>query len=406
MIRRGALGILGCMIMASVQAQTDDWMGGFAVATIGRTRLNESLLNPGNAYGIAESNRNLAGVIEGQLWQNTFRLRAEFTRENGVQSRERHSSQVLELNRVFRLSDSTTFSIGKRILSIDQSSFSQPLGFFQTQADFADLTDSLGKAEGLPMVVAGWAGGDATVAFIASNDFEHKIDGFNRGLKQTALKVTYELPDLSLTGLVRKAPGESVGAGGSYSFVPSERLNLYGSAYVARGTLRPVSPLLMAGHTGLFSRQNDGVLYPRFTIGSAFSFNTDMRIQGELIYDRRGLSGEQFDELLRRAAELSLAGPRNIASLASLGSSLTGRGARRRYLSLLATRSLDAWSLSAGTYASLEDSSAVCYASVSTSLATRMSAVMSITRMIGGSGSERQLGPVGSGSSFSLRLSY
>jgi hypothetical protein len=320
-----------------------------------------------------------------------------------------------ELNRVFQVNENLNLSIGKRLYSLDQSYIGQPLGFFQKQVDLSDPTDSAGRSEGLPMAVLSWADEKTSLTAVYSNDFKSDQDGFNRGLRQWLLRYGYEMPNASISLVVRDATGESIGYGGTFSATLAEYASVYGSFYNARGTLRPTLNAALAPIPAVqpladlvaSSRRNDGKVYPRASLGVIYTPRGLPKVQLELIYDRRGLADARFDRtvsLLHYYREQMNAQPLALANLAAVSSLLHSQGARRKYASLNADHTIDEWSFAGGIYSSFADKSGSAYASFGYEFRKNLSMSFSAVRTFGSQDTEFRLSPVGA--VYSLRLKY
>ncbi|MFC5475545.1 hypothetical protein [Paraherbaspirillum soli] len=394
----------GLLLAGAGQAQAQaaqDWVGGFVLADQERIGLRSTPLNVDNFARIAQTNTDLIGLLEGSYQGVSWRTRLAAQRTDIPEQRSHTSVTLQELNRVFRLGDQTTLSLGKRLYSLDPSYVIQPLGFFQKRTDLSDPVDALAQSEGVPMAVLSWTGAKASLAALYSKDVGNDADGFNRGVEQSVLKFGYEFDQLSVSALVRRANGEADGVGGTVSGALGETLSYYGAYYSARGTQRPIlNSLLDASATtpqlGFF-RSNDGRRYQRFTAGLIYTPQDLPKVQLEYSYDGRGLSASQYAGLLEQIQRNQTAPLPDIAIKARqavLSQMLIAQGARQRYLSLTLSQTLADWDVSGGVYMSLEDRSKVWHALAEYKISSRLTWMLSAVHQDGRANSERALSPV------------
>lgn len=404
------------LVVARVQAQSApaaDWVGGFVLAEQEQSQLNATPLNTDNFMHIASRKTALAGLLEGSYQGISWRARLE-----AQHTPEQSGSRLIvqEFNRVFRLNEQSTLSLGKRLYALDPGYLNQPLGFFQKRLDLSDPLDTLGQSEGVPMAALSWSSARASMLALYSRDGENPPDGYNRGVEQALLKFGYEFDQLSAGLLLRRASGEAHGLGASFSAAWGESLSCYGAYYRALGSQRPILSSLLEGGTvsanepgiGQY-RSNDGQAYPRASLGLRWTPADLPQVQIEYAYDRRGLSGSQYAGLLqtiRRNQESALPVPVRQARLADLSQLLIATGARRHYLSLSLAHSLHAWDLNAGLYASLEDRSRVWHAGAEYKLSPALALLLAATRQSGTRDSERALSPIAGTLAARLRFTF
>lgn len=410
----GVLCVLA--LLPAAAGASDDWLGGFLMGDHVDTTPRTGYINKDNFLGIAERSSSLALLLEGAYRGTTFRMRTQVSGTPGAPSGPKKKLVLQELARSFQLDDNVTLSIGKRLFSLDQSYVGQPLGFFQKQVDLTDPMDSAGRAEGLPMAVLSWANESASLTGIYSNDFGAAPDGFNRGIRQWLVRYGHELPNASVSVVVRRASGESLGFGGTFSSTLAPYASVYGSFYTAKGTPRPTlaqsaveRPRIVADPSALAGpfRSGDGIAYPRAAAGVIFTPRDLPKLQLEYIYDRRGQSDEQFGKttgLLRHLDGQPGPGALVNANKAVVASLLQRRGARRHYLSLNADHAIDAFSASVGVYVGLADGSGTAYASSGYLIGKRTSISLSAVKTYGRPETEFALSPVAS--VYSARLKY
>ncbi len=403
----------------TAQAGEDFSLGGFVLESLGTSGIRQSAVNPRNFLGIAPANQETALSLTGAGDGFTLRIRASENARYRTRVDSADRIQINELNKIFTLDDGLTLSIGKRLLTLDQSFVTQPLGFFQKQADLTDITDEQGRAQGLPMVVLTRVTDNASATLIYSNDFDTVPDGFNRGTRQIAFNYRQEFDDANASITIRKATGESVGLGLTGSATLSEALGVYGSFYAAAGTNRPILAALV-GRPFSFNtiqafgsfRANNSVVYPRFAAGATYTTEDQTTVMAEFGYDGRGLSGRQYQRFLNliqfhRAGGGSPRTARLVApNLATDSLTLRSLGAERTYLYLSVSRSLDDLTLSASSYLGLGDFSRTLTASASYRLTQRLEAVLTSTFIDGNTRSENRLSPVSDTVTTRLRYSF
>ncbi|MET3135150.1 hypothetical protein AAKU55_005453 [Oxalobacteraceae bacterium GrIS 1.11] len=390
--------LLSAPFARAQQERAPDRAGGFVLADAQRFSVRGAPLNVDNFEHIASGQIDFAALLEGETGGVSWRLRAEAARPSGRATAS--SAVVQELNRVFQVGENSTLSLGKRIYSMDQSYVNQPLGFFQKRTDLADPTDSLGNSEGLPMVLLSWVGKSASAAALYSKDVESGADGYNRGVEQSLLKFGYEFERVSTALIVRRASGESTGWGATVSGAAGEALSYYGSYYAARGTLRPLLPGLLTGFgagRGVqaleFARADDGVLYPRATVGVVLAARDWPKLQIEYSYDRRGLSNQQYRAFSALVEGTPPDAPGK-AQLAIASQMLLPQGVRQRYLDLNLTYALADWEWGGGVYAGVADWSRTWYASAKVALSPHASLMFSALSQDGPAQSEGALSPL------------
>ena len=203
-------------------------------ATESRADVHGYLLSLGQIYdGIYPHFRDeLAAGVGGETARVTWRVRVERT---SVHASGRSTSgtqvRVQELARTFALNDDWSLLVGKRVLSWDPSYSSMPLGFFQKRPDLMDITDSFGRAEGLPLA--------ALSRFGESFDFT-LVCGGDRGRRQFAANATWSANGGSYSLIFRKAKHERAGAGFSASATLSQSLTWHASMFARRRHLDAV----------------------------------------------------------------------------------------------------------------------------------------------------------------------
>ena len=166
-----------------------------------------------------------------------------------------------------------TLTAGKRIDPLDTSQAFFPLGFFQKRAATADIYDRYGDVEGTPLVEAKWAGEQTTLQFIAGENRTLRSDVDNRdGATQLRAR---RIQLVGRFGRVARGPAcGHGGAGATLSFDVARSNTVYASAWLERGTTRPL-PAFIANGTPLDSaaaydavdRRNDRQIMWRSAVG-------------------------------------------------------------------------------------------------------------------------------------------
>lgn len=387
-----------------------DWTGGFVLGGQEAVHLQTTPLNAGNFLGIPRRRTTLAALLEGRYRDITWRTRVELRHTDIDGDQTGYAAAVQELNRVFALSPDVTLSVGKRLYALDPAFVNQPLGFLQKRTDLGDPLDTLGQSEGLPMVVLSWTGARASAAAIYSKDARRHADGYNRGVEQAIVRLGYEFDQLSASVLLRRADGESRGAGLALSGAVGDSLSWYGSAYTALGTQRPILPALLALGAGDPVpgpwRADDSRRYTRATVGMTWAFAALPKLQLEYAYDGRGLSDGQFaamQALIERNIGLPLPEPVRQGLQAQVAQMLTSQGARRRYLSVSLAQTAGDWELGGGVYVGQDDRSKVWHGTADYRYSSRVMLMFSALRQSGAATTERGLSPLGGNLAARLR---
>lgn len=400
-----------------------DWTGGFVLTSIEHRDTRHSSLDPDGFLAISAGVRRAIAVVEGEQESFTYRLRAELASPETAASESVRSVHVQELNRVFRLSEAQTLSIGKRLYSLDQTFVGQPLGFFQKQTDFLDPADASSKAEGIPMVVYQWVDDRNSLTAIYAGASARNSVNDDRNSGQALLRFGREFPSASASVVLRKAAGESIGWGGTFSLTLGDQVSAYGSAFTTRGSSKPVPAAAVLSPAGMLYpdlssaigpfRAGSGRQFPRVALGFTLTPRELPKIQVELCYDSRGLSKSEYRQLLDSvhsyrslAQSASSLAPLARANLAFEATALVPKGIRRTYLSLNADHSWRAWSATVGAYVGLEDGSGVYYSSVSYAISQLISASVNLTAFAGSADGERGLNPVRRFASVRLKYAF
>lgn len=391
-----------------------DWVGGFVLGGQEAVHLQTTPLNIDNFLGIPTRKTTLATLLEGRCHDITWRTRVEVRHTDIDGDHTGFTATVQEVNRVFALSPGVTLSAGKRLYALDPGFVNQPLGFLQKRTDLSDPLDTLGQSEGLPMAVLSWTGARANAAAIYSKDARRHADGYNRGVEQAIVKLGYEFDQLSASVLLRRADGESRGAGMALSGAAGDSLSWYGSAYTALGTQRPILPSLLTPAVDSDAgpgpwRADDGRRYTRATVGLTWAFDSLPKLQMEYAYDGRGLSDGQYaamQALIARDGEMPLPDAARKGMQAQVAQMLTSQGARRRYLSVTLGQTVGGWEFGGGVYVGQDDRSKVWHGTADYHYSNRVTLMLSVLRQTGAALSERVESPLGGDVAARLRWMF
>ncbi|KWZ32909.1 hypothetical protein [Burkholderia anthina] len=221
-----------------------------------------------------------------------------------------------------------TLTAGKRIDALDTSQAFFPLGFFQKRAATADIYDRYGDVEGTPLVEAKWAGEQTTLQFIAGENRTLRNDVDNRDVAGATQLVrgAYNGSGGSAALLAGRHAGRG-GAGATLSFDVARSNTVYASAWIERGTTRPL-PAFIANGTPLDSaaaydavdRRNDRQYMWRSAVGMQSALPGNLSLIVEWSHDEARYDASQWRRMVGAAqANNALLPVAPGAALAGLG---------------------------------------------------------------------------------------
>lgn len=369
----------------------------------------DSLLRQDQYYHVPERINDISALLESEWAGVVWRVRGQQLTQSGNDSANSAAHGKLTLTQAYKKftssDQSTTLSIGKRNYALDQTFIGQPLAFLQKSTDLGDPNDSQGKMEGIPMVALSWAGSQSSVVAIYSDDTHSVRDGYNSGIRQKIVKFGYEFSQASLALLLRQATGESTGLGATASATVSDAVTLYGSYYRGKGTLMPILGPLSGAQIEPTAiplwrsyRIDNGVAYPRFTLGATITPPNWPQIQVEYISDTRGLNDAQFSHLMQMIDTNEGANTHDLALAlrrAMIATGLPSSGLRQHYGALNIVHSDESLSAAVGVYQCLDDASRLWYGSLNKRWNKHWSTAASMSHAQGKTNSERGLALVG-----------
>ncbi len=311
-----------------------------------RSELRTGQWNPDNFLRVPSVQNEWVAVIEGrESWPEllsglSIHGRARLSRRDIQHHQTKDEAKLQELSIDYAYRPDWLLSVGKTQLHWDNSSSSQPLGFFQQQLDVADLKDNKSLSTGVPLIALTHilpSGSNATLVYaIASNH--------DQSPEQWAFKWGWELGDWSPSLIVQKPAGQDAGWGGQVSWALSDYQILYGSIFTRQGTRLPRHHLLGATNLTLewenpirSSRLNDSRYYTRGLIGTSVQWQA-WSFLFEFSHDERKLSTRDWwnlNELVSFHQSFIPQGG-DIAALALLNlaydnQQLSAQGARQNY---------------------------------------------------------------------------
>ncbi len=350
-------------------------LGGTAYALTDWQTSRDRAPNTQNLLELKPQRIETAIILEGELHGATFRIRGDVQDDRDGDGDLESNLQLLELSKTFNLSDRLSVFGGKRTLAWDTGLSYQPTGFFQRQVNFTDLTDSFGRAEGLPMLGATYFGDGFDITAVYSDDIGQQSDGFNRGLKQWALNVTRSGDNGDLSLVLQQPLDQSIGLGVIGSRSIGADYVIYGSIFGRKGTNRPINQQILSGETPITFdnpivslRRNEDRIRPRGLLGLSASLTDTLTLNAEYSFDLRGLNDAEwssfnsqlyFYESFFLTEDDFLKRKKLFVSLLYLTDTLIEGGARRHYGFLRLANSDVRWGASAFTRIGLEDGSAV-----------------------------------------------
>jgi hypothetical protein len=316
-------------------------ISGLLISNVSHQQASTSGVNPADLFGITGWTAETAVVLEANYQGFAARTRAVASVRNGS---TRTDLRFQELSWRGQIAGNWVLTLGKTQLQWDTAQSIQPVGFFQRDVDIADVTDSAGRSEGLPLAAITWLGDGLSVSAAFSDDTGSQADGFNRGLRQAAVRVSVDVHDTSYAFIGRWVDGDGVGLGATLSTPLTETLLFNASLYAEQGSRRPIHRLVFSEIPGLATedpnqplRAVTDALYVRAAAGVNLGLPGGLTFAAELTHDSAGLSPAQWRRFLALISLHSntLANPalrgRAIANLGWDARAFIRSGARQSY---------------------------------------------------------------------------
>ncbi|MEN2470280.1 hypothetical protein [Burkholderia sp. GS2Y] len=257
----------------------------------------------GNLIGDQPRDQQEAGLLARIDGENLF-MNARVVASN--HSLGAQSSRFNEAGVRYAFDNGITLTAGKRIDPLDTSQAFFPLGFFQKRAATADIYDRYGDVEGTPLVEAKWAGEQTTLQFIAGENRTLRNDVDNRDVQGATQLVrgAYNWSGGSAALLAGRHAGRG-GAGATLSFDVARSNTVYASAWLERGTTRPL-PAFIANGTPLDSpdaydavdRRNDRQYMWRSAVGMQSALPGNLSLIVEWSHDEARYDANQWRQLV------------------------------------------------------------------------------------------------------------
>lgn len=420
--RAACLATLSGLAWPSLTLAQDVRVGGFAFLEATHREAKATPVNPDDLFNLSSDAFEAAALVEGDAAGFAWRVRAE-SFGTGDRWPDRTRLRLQELSYQRRIGERLSVSVGKQERSWDSGLAFRPLGFFRTNPDLRDITDSEGRQEGLPLISVTYVGDQFVAEAVVSDDLFGDIDNAIEA-RQWAARLSGQLGKLDASLVVRAAAGQRPGVGGSATYAEGA-VEVHVDAYVGPSRRRRTHRgLIGTGGQDVADRlpaepgaSDPFVLDPggrgsvlNGVVGVTWAPSSDLSLSAEYIHQDSGFSGRRWSAYLdlvasHRAALDTPAGGLAIANLAYDLGVLSG-SVRRDYLFVLGRGSWKGIGMSASAFAGLADGSASLTASMSGKLSEHASAALTVTRLVGDRGSEFGLVPFGTIVSLSLRRSF
>lgn len=392
----------------------EDYVGGYALLYSSAAQARDAGVNRADFMRIGGVSPELALGLDGRFLDVDWRIRLT-AREDGD---ETHLDEDLqELAWRVRWGDRWLLTLGKTQLQWDVGQSMQPLGFFQRDVDFNDPTDALGRSEGLPLAALTYLADQMSFEVVYSDDTMEAADGFNRGMKQGAARVSGDAGSLSWALIARWVEGSALAFGASAAVGAGDDVILYGSIYAPQGSRRPIHRFVLDGAVGLATRDPNGPwrtdddgIFVRATTGVSWAPAQYWSASAELSHDEAGLDDTQwrtFRALVgaHRDAFATMPGLA-LANLAWDSATLARSGARRSYAFARISWARDDFSVALSTRSGLADRATLLNLNAAWAPSPLWRAQMSATQFLASEGGEFDLGVIQSGVSVTLQRRF
>ena len=395
----------------SCSAPATAQIGGFVLARGGMTEGSKAASTGYGAIDTSGTSSEFALFVEGKLEGFEWRVRAQvagrtedFPGKPGV--------RINSLSYRHKLTDRLQVSVGKQQRVWGSGLSYQPIGFFRTETDLRDPTDSEGRAEGLPLVEATWLGDLLTTEVVYSDDLASVGD---RRLRQWAVRTGAQIGKIDASVLARGRRGAPAGLGASANWA-SNAWVAYGDAFygpLERGRLdadRPLSIVAGVEHPSGTLPKEERARRVNAVVGLTFTPSAPWALSAEWQHRGNGLTAHRWRGLVdtvTAAAErlrTSDAGAayRDILLYLPL---LSGGAARRDYVFGRVAFSKSLFSAALNGTVGVADGSAIITATSSYALSPLLTVSLAATRFMGNDREEFGLSPVSQIVSVSLRRS-
>jgi hypothetical protein len=304
-----------------------------------------SRFNPDDVLGRERTLSTGAVVFSSSVAGIQARLRFEAARDFRKDSWIDTSAEIQELYATFGLLEGVQATVGKSFLSWDVSYASKPVNFFARETDYMDIKDYRRRIVGVPMVALSWIRKAGTLTGVIASDCAEDTD---QG--QWALRAQGHIGGAEVAALIRGRSGGLVGFGGTLTCVQGQALELHGSLFLNRGSYRRVRHIAAAdlfdpGSPAIYTTGTPHNRWvPHLVLGAQYTTESLFNMLVEYIHDGFGLSGSEWDCLLRVADDLSaartLGAPRAAVegNLRNMATALRPRLTRRDYLFVRGSR--------------------------------------------------------------------
>jgi hypothetical protein len=321
------------------------------------TSARSSRFNPSDVLGSDRTLITGAVVFSPAVAGIEGRLRLEAARDIGHGKWIDTSAEIQELYTTFGVLEEVQATVGKSFLSWDVSYASKPVNFFARETDYMDIRDYRRRIVGVPMVALSWTGMAGTLTGVVASDCAE-----DTGQGQWALRAQGHAGGAEMAALIRGRFGGPVGFGGTLTYVQGQSLELHGSLFLSRGRGLRVRHIAASD---LFDPEAPAIYMtgpvpnrwiPNLVLGAQYTTESLFNVLVEYIHEGSGLSGSEWDCLLRAADNLSVAralGAPQAAvegNLRNLATALRPRLIRRNYLFVRGSRT---WGKTEGSVGAL-----------------------------------------------------
>ncbi|WP_153491399.1 hypothetical protein [Burkholderia cepacia] len=369
----------------------------------------------GSLIGDQPRNQQEAGLLARIDGENLF-LNAR-----AVASNHSLGAQATRFNEAgvrYAFDNGITLTAGKRIDPLDTSQAFFPLGFFQKRAATADIYDRYGDVEGTPLVEAKWAGEQATLQFIAGENRTLRNDVDNRDVQGATQLVrgAYNWSGGSAALLAGRHAGRG-GAGATLSVDVARSNTVYASAWLERGTTRPL-PAFIANGTPLDSpaaydavdRRNDRQVMWRSAVGMQSALPGNLSLIVEWSHDEARYDANQWRRMVGAArannALLPVAPGPALAGLGGTADFVSADGNLRDYLFARLGKKIGRVEYSLRGVYSPQDKGLLAIAQVVADVNKRVSVDVALTRAFSDSNSEYRMVGLGTRIDAAVRVRF
>lgn len=251
--------------------------------------------------GLAEDGASLlgVGVCAGRTAAATWEVTARQDMREGGE--DRRALRVTRLSRRFHLDDAWSLTLGKEARGWDVGYAAQPLDVLGQAPLGGGLEDRLHEREASVLVALDGALGDSGFSLIVADDRRDPASA-----AQIIALAERQIGQAHVLALVQKPERQSPGAGAAVSTVVGAALELHASAFVRRGSDRPIHRALLDGRPAFFGpgatpvadwRRDDGTLFAQGVAGGQWTAESGLNVVAEWIHDGAKLSRSQWARL-------------------------------------------------------------------------------------------------------------